>query len=95
MLIDKGVSAGEVCSFRLSSGEEVIAKLTGETEKDYKVSKPMVLSMNAQGMGMIPFLFTVDIEKEIKLNKTGIVTVETTDKRFADQYIQNTTGIAL
>jgi hypothetical protein len=95
MLIDKGVSVGEVCTFRLSSGEEVIAKLTGETEKDYKVSKPMVLSMNAQGIGMIPFLFTVDMEKDIKINRVSIITVENTEKRFADQYIQNTTGIAV
>jgi hypothetical protein len=32
MLISKGVAAGEVVTFKLTSGEEVVAKLVEETE---------------------------------------------------------------
>jgi hypothetical protein len=31
MLIDKGVSAGEVITLKLTSGEEIVAKLSEET----------------------------------------------------------------
>jgi len=95
MLIDKGVSTGEVVSLKLISGEELIAKLAEETATGYKVSKPLVLSMNQQGIGMIPFMFTVNPEKEINISKTSVIAVANCDKQFADQYISGTTGIAM
>ena len=95
MLINKGVSAGEVVTFKLTSGEEVVAKLVEETETQYKLSRPMVLSMTQQGVGMMPYLFTVHPDTEVKLNKTTITMVEATDKSFADQFLQSTTGIKL
>jgi hypothetical protein len=95
MLIDKGVSAGEVVTFKLTSGEEVVAKLVEETSTHYKLARPMVLSMTQQGVGMMPYLFTVSPDKEVKLNKATITMVEATDKRFADQFIQSTTGIEI
>jgi hypothetical protein len=95
MLISKGVAAGEVVTFKLTSGEEVVAKLVEETETYYKLSRPMVLSMSQQGVGMMPYLFTVHPDTEVKLNKTTITMVEATDKSFADQFLQSTTGIKL
>jgi hypothetical protein len=95
MLIDKGVSAGEVISLKLNSGEELLAKLVEETTSGYKVSKPLVLSMNQQGMGMIPFMFTANPEKDITILKSAVSAITVCDKMFADQYVQGTTGIKL
>lgn len=95
MLIDRGVSAGEVVTLKLMSGEELIAKLVEETDKGYKLSKPMVLSMGPQGIGMIPFAMTVDMEKEITVRSSAVIAIETTEKQFSDAYVQNTTGIKL
>lgn len=95
MLIDKGVAPGEVVTFKLTSGEEVVAKLVEETATHYKLARPMVLSMTQQGVGMMPYLFTVNPDKEVKLNKSTITMVEATDKRFADQFLQSTTGIEI
>ena len=67
MLIDKGVSAGEVVTLKLTSGEEIVAKLTEETATYYKLSKPMVIGMGQKGPGLMPYLFTVSPDKEIKL----------------------------
>lgn len=95
MLIDKGVTEGEVVTLKLSTGEELIAKLIEDGALYYKLSKPMVLSMTQKGVGMMPYLFTVNPEKEIKLFKTNVVVMEVTDKDFATAYTQQTTGIAL
>ena len=95
MLIDKGVSVGEVVTLKLTSGEEVIAKLVEDTDTTLKLSKPLVLTMAQQGLGMAPYLFTVDPEKEVKINKSTVVVMEASAKPFADQYIQGTTGIAM
>lgn len=95
MLIDKGVSVGEVITLKLTSGEELVAKLAEETETYYKLSKPMVIGMGQQGPGLMPYLFTVNPEKEVKLLKQTVTVAEATDKTFADQFLQSTTGIKL
>jgi hypothetical protein len=95
MLIDKGVSEGEVITLKLTSGEEIVAKLVEDGAAYYKLSRPMVIGMGAQGPGLMPYLFTVHPDKEVKLNKNVVAMAEATDKSFADQFVQSTTGIKL
>lgn len=95
MLIDKGVMEGEVITFKLTSGEEIVAKLLENGPMYYKLSRPMVIGMGPKGPGLMPYLFTVHPDKEIKLAKSTVTVAEATDKTFADQFIETTTGIAL
>jgi hypothetical protein len=95
MLIDKGVSEGEVITLKLTSGEEIVAKLVEDSAAYYKLKNPQVIGMGPKGPGLMPYLFTVNPDKEIKLLKTTVTVAEATDKSFADQFIQSTTGIAL
>ena len=95
MLVDKGVTVGEVITLKLTSGEEIVAKLAEETASYYKLSKPMVIGHGPKGPGLMPYLFTVSPDKDIKLQKATVTVVEATDKGFADQFVQSTTGIAL
>ena len=95
MLIDKGVTAGEVITLKLTSGEELVAKLSEETPTYYKLKNPMVIGMGQKGPGLMPYLFTVSPDKEVKLLKTTVTVAEATDKQFADQFIETTTGIKL
>jgi hypothetical protein len=55
----------------------------------------MVIGMGERGPGLMPYLFTVNPEKEVKLLKTTVTVAEVTDEVFAKQFIQSTTGIAL
>ena len=95
MLIDKGVTEGEVITLKLTSGEELVAKLVEDGPVYYKLSRPMVIGMGQQGPGLMPYLFTVHPDKEVKLNKSVVAMAEATDKQFADQFIESTTGIQL
>jgi len=95
MLIDKGVAVNEVITLKLTSGEELVAKLVQDTESYYKLSHPQVIGHGPKGPGLMPYLFTVNPEKEIKLLKSTVTVAEATDKQFADQFIQATTGIKL
>ena len=95
MLIDKGATVGEVVTLKLTSGEEIVAKLTEETATYYKLSKPMVIGMGQKGPGLMPYLFTVNPDKDVKLSTATVTVAEATDKQFADQFIESTTGIKL
>jgi hypothetical protein len=55
----------------------------------------MVIGQGPKGPGLMPYLFTVSPDKEIKLLKQTVTVAEATDKTFADQFLQSTTGIQL
>jgi len=113
MFISKGVSAGEVITLKLTSGEEIVAKLAEETDSyyklskpmvigmgqkgpgHYKLSKPMVIGMGQKGPGLMPYLFTVSPNTDVRLLKTTVTVAEATDEAFAKQFLESTTGIAL
>lgn len=95
MLIDKGVTVGEVVTFKLTSGEELVAKLVEDTDAYYKLSRPMVIGMGQSGPGLMPYLFTVNPDKDIRLSKTTVTVAEATDKVFADQFLETTSKIKL
>lgn len=95
MLIDKGVTEGEVITLKLTSGEEIVAKLIEDGASYYKLSKPMVIGMGQKGPGLMPYLFTVHPDKAVKLLKATVTVAEATDETFAKQFVESTTGIAL
>jgi hypothetical protein len=51
--------------------------------------------MGQKGPGLMPYLFTVSPDREIKLSKATVTVAEPTEKQFANQFIESTTGIAL
>jgi hypothetical protein len=95
MLIDKGVCEGEVVTFKLTSGEEIVAKLIEDGAVYYRLSRPMVIGMGQQGPGLMPYLFTVHPDKEVKLAKATVTVAEATDTVFAKQFLEQTSGIKL
>jgi hypothetical protein len=95
MIIDRGVTEGEVITLKLTSGEEIIAKLVEDGPVYYKLSKPMVIGMGQKGPGLMPYLFTVSPDRAIKLQKNTVTVAEATDEQFAKQFLETTTGIAL
>jgi len=95
MLISKGVVEGEVITLKLTSGEEIIAKLVEDGPVYYKLKNPQVIGMGPKGPGLMPYLFTVSPDREIKLSKDTVTVAEPTDTQFANQFIESTTGIAL
>jgi hypothetical protein len=95
MLISKGFAEGEVVTLKLTSGEEIVAKLVEDGPLYYKLKNPQVIGMGPKGPGLMPYLFTVSPDKEIKLQKSTVTVAEPTDEQFAKQFIESTTGIAL
>lgn len=95
MLLEKTRTQGDVITLKLTSGEEVIARFEEETATGVKINKPMMLSMSQQGVGMMPYMFTVNPTTSIVINHSAIAVLSSTDPDFAKQYTTSTTGIAL
>lgn len=95
MLITKGVTAGEVVTLKLVSGEELIGKLVEDTATHYAVERPLTLVITPKGMGLQSWLLTVDPMKTVHIPKDRVLVCEATIKDMSDQYLAGTTGIAL
>lgn len=94
MLLNKPHNVGDVVSFRLTTGEELIARFNSETLTDYVVSKPASLTQNAQGnMALMPTVISGDLNTTVTLQKTIVAMITTTSKKFSDEYIRATSNI--
>jgi hypothetical protein len=95
MLINKGITVGEVVTIKTTAGEEIVAKLVEENPMAITVSKPLVLTASQKGIALVPFLFTTSPDANITINRATVMVLAPTDKDASDTYIQNTTGIKL
>ena len=95
MLIEVPYKDGDTITFKTVAGEEVIARLVQKAEDSMKIRKPMELTMNKDGLGLVPFLFTVSKDSDVIINLTTVVFIAKTEKGMADQYIESTTSIKL
>lgn len=102
MLIEKkdGVQVNDTISFRLITGEEIIAKLTAQDEASITVSKPIVAQMQMvsptqAGLAFGPFMATAD-DQLVKFRFTRDRLLSDPVKPRADigaQYVKMTTGL--
>lgn len=93
MIIEIPYKVGDTVSIKLSSGEEMVAHLEAEDATHITVKKPLMLMATEQGMGLAPFMFTVNPDAKIKLKLNSIICIVKSAKDASDMYIQQTTGI--
>lgn len=87
----------KVYTFKLNSGEEMIAKVVGAPiGAGYVVlEEPVSVAPGPKGLGLVPSLFTADVKQEIQLNINSIAISAVTDDSVCMKYIEATTGITV
>ena len=97
MLINKAkYAAGDIVSFKISTGEEILGCFKDEDMIGVTLEKPLMLAMTKNGPAMAPIMMTVAPDTSLTFSKSNIIVgpVET-DKEISDQYRFQTTGIQL
>lgn len=94
MLMKKPITPGTVVSIKLVNGDEIITRYDEEDTDTITINRPLALTMNGQGLGMIPWLFLGD-QDTFSISKSHVFVMVVSKKEAADQYMQGTTGIAL
>jgi hypothetical protein len=85
----------EVYTFKLNSGEEVVAKVKQAGGDWILINDPVSVAPGPQGMGLMPTLFTANPESETRLNTNSIAVVAETESAVKSKYIQATTGLTV
>ena len=95
MLIEKPISLGDIVSFKLNSGEELVARMDDETPTEYTLFKPMVLIAQNNGLGLAPFMFGVSPDAKFKLQAHAVSCMAPTESDIANQYTASTSNIQI
>lgn len=98
MLVQSKFKAGDILVLKTSTGEEILAKLISEDMLVYVVAKPATIVISRTETGQIgidlqPSMFSMDINTNIDVHKSGIIMVSKARKDLSDAYIQSTSGI--
>ena len=85
---------GKIISFKTTNGDEVVGKVTGQSTDELTIQQPVILAASQQGLAMVPFLMTADMNNANVVFKTSnIICSADTSEGVADAYFENTTGI--
>ena len=95
MLIDTPYKVGDTVSFKLNSGEELVARLEEETPTAYRLNKPMCLIMQNNGLGLAPFMFGATPESKFMLQSHAVSCIAKTESEIAKQYTASTSNIKI
>ena len=83
----------QVYTFKLNSGEELIARVEKPGTEWITISDPVSVAPGPQGMGLVPSMFTADPEKNAQLNMSNVALYSVTDDSVRMKYLEATTGI--
>lgn len=95
----------EIYTFKLNSGEELVAKVIGVESNSsggifytdtFIISNPVAIGPGpGGGLGLVPSMFTYKPDTAVRLNSNSISVIAETDDGVKSKYIQATTGITL
>jgi hypothetical protein len=90
------LTTGQVYTFKLNSGEELIDKVTSADDTGYiTIENPVSVAPGPQGLGLVPSMFTADPDAEIQLNTASVSIFALTEDSVKMKYIEATTGIKI
>ena len=93
MLIQKGYGAGDIVCFKLSTGDEIVAKIVSADADGYTVNRPCTVIPSQQGLGLMQSLISADINNNVEIKKIHVIMHGPVIKDIENHYIRTTTGI--
>jgi hypothetical protein len=87
------VELDQVYTLKIANGDEIVARITQETDATYAVTRPLTVVPGPQGINMMNSLFTADPDKPVTINKQQISLMALSREEVCDSYLEATTGI--
>ena len=89
------LNTNEVYTFKLNSGEELIAKVKETGDNWVVLEEPASIAPTQKGIQLIPSMFTSEPKSEVRLNTSSVSLVGTTEDGVKMKYLEMTTGITV
>jgi hypothetical protein len=97
MLIQKSskLEVGEVVGMKLTTGEEIVAKLEAITDTTYELSKPLTLIPGQQGVQLIQTVMSIRPDVPLSLQKIHVIFSGPAVEQLNKYYLETVSGIQL
>lgn len=86
-------NVGDIVAFKLSNGDEVVAKVIDDNDTAYVIDTPCTVMPSPQGLGLIQSIFSAEKDVKVTLNKQHVMMSAPVINQMQSHYIQTTTGI--
>lgn len=87
------LEVGKIYTFKLNTGEEVVARLLQDDPTGILIEHPILTVLSPQGLQLMPGLFSANLDKKIRLNNYSWAMVAEARDDVADSWLEATTGI--
>ena len=88
------LNVDEIYTFKLITGEELVARVQEINPDHMIIEHPILTVLSAQGLQMMPALFSSNQDRNVRLNNSSWAMIADTRDDVRDSWIQATTGIA-
>ena len=101
MLIEKSWKIDDICTVKMSSGEELITKIVAADDTSITMSRPLSVQISQDSQGrvglqMVPgFALTVGIDSKLKVGLNNVVFIAPTEEAIKKSYLANTSSLAI
>lgn len=89
------IKVGEVYTLKLTSGEEVVARVNAIEDQYLLLHDPVSVAPGPQGLGLMQSLFTANPKDPARLNINSVTIFALTDESVKSKYIEATTGLVV
>jgi hypothetical protein len=93
MLLKKDYAEGDIVSFKLVNGDEILARVLETNSDSWVISKPLTMVPSAKGIGLVQAMMGMDVDNAVDLQRSCVMMHALVVKDLADHYILTTTGI--
>jgi hypothetical protein len=93
MLVSQQYASGDVVSFKMVNGDEVVAKLLETTDDGWKVASPCTVMPSQQGLGLMQSLFSAKEDCKVFISKQHVMFHAESLDQMRVHYVKTTTGV--
>jgi hypothetical protein len=86
-------ASGDVVSFKMVNGDELVAKVVETTDEGWNVSAPCTVMPSQQGLGLMQSLFSAKEDCKVFFSKQHVMFHAESLEQMRVHYVKTTTGV--
>lgn len=84
----------DIVSLKMVTGEEIVARVVSDGEREITIYKPLTLVHSGQGFALLQTLMSAKPEVQIVVQKTAIVMSSLSRDEMRNAWYESTSGLA-
>ena len=93
MLLKQDYTEGDIVSFKLVNGDEILARVLNSNSESWTITKPLTVVPSEKGLGLVQSMLTMSLDDSVELQRSSVAMHTLTVAELGDHYILTTTGI--